>query len=72
MMYYEDHEFCSILGEHDNSLMDIYHPLFEKSGVHLVLQAHSHTYERTYPLKYNNDKTISPVVTSKGFKQQLS
>ncbi|HZA62745.1 MAG TPA: metallophosphoesterase, partial [Nitrososphaeraceae archaeon] len=46
MMYYEEHESCSIVGEHDNSLVDIYHPLFEKNGVHLVLQAHSHTYER--------------------------
>ncbi|HEX6029698.1 MAG TPA: hypothetical protein VFY64_11715, partial [Nitrososphaeraceae archaeon] len=65
MMYYEEHESCSIVGEHDNSLVDIYHPLFEKYGVHLVLQAHSHTYERTYPLKYNNNTPISPIVTNK-------
>jgi hypothetical protein len=65
MMYYEEHESCSIVGEHDNNLMDIYHPLFEKYGVNLVLQAHSHTYERTYPLKYNSDTPISPIVTSK-------
>ncbi len=65
MMYYEEHESCSIVGEHDNSLVDIYHPLFEKYGVDLVLQAHSHTYERTYPLKTNAENSEDPVVTSK-------
>ena len=65
MMYYEEHESCSIVGEHDNSLVDIYHPLFEKYGVHLVLQAHSHTYERTYPLKINAENSEYPIVTSK-------
>jgi hypothetical protein len=65
MMYYEEHESCSIVGEHDNSLVDIYHPLFEKYGVHLVLQAHSHTYERTYPLKTNAENSEDPIVTSK-------
>jgi hypothetical protein len=65
MMYYEEHESCSIVGEHDNSLVDIYHPLFEKYGVHLALQAHSHTYERTYPLKTNTENSEDPIVTSK-------
>jgi hypothetical protein len=65
MMYYEEHESCSIVGEHDNSLVDIYHPLFEKYGVHLVLQAHSHTYERTYPLKTNAENIEDPIVTNK-------
>jgi hypothetical protein len=65
MMYYEEHVSCSIVGEHDNSLVDIYHPLFEKYGVDLVLQAHSHTYERTYPLKTNAENSEDPIVTSK-------
>jgi hypothetical protein len=65
MMYYEEHESCSIVGEHDNSLVYIYHPLFEKYGVHLVLQAHSHTYERTYPLRFNVEDSKDPIVTSK-------
>jgi hypothetical protein len=68
-MYYKEHESCSIVGEHDGSLVDIYHPLFEKYGVHLVLQAHSNTYERTYPLKTNAENSEDPIVTSKGFKQ---
>jgi hypothetical protein len=65
IMYYEEHESCSIVGEHDNSLVDIYHPLFEKYGVHLVLQAHSHTYERTYPLKTSAENSEDPIVASK-------
>jgi hypothetical protein len=35
------------------SLRDTYHPLFDTYGVDLVLQAHNHKYERTYPLTYN-------------------
>jgi hypothetical protein len=72
MMYYEEHESCSIVGEHDNSLVDIYHPLFEKYGVHLVLQAHSHTYERTYPLKTNPQNSEDPIVTSKDSSNNYS
>jgi hypothetical protein len=49
----------------DHNLVDIYHPLFEKYGVNLVLQAHTHTYERTYPLKFNSEDTEEPIVTSK-------
>jgi hypothetical protein len=64
MMYYKEHESCSIVKEHDHNLVNIYHPLFEIYGVHLVLQAHSNTYERTYPLKYNSDRVASPIVTS--------
>lgn len=35
-------------------LRDIYHPLFEKYGVDLVLQAHNHNYQRTLPISYNS------------------
>jgi hypothetical protein len=65
MMYYEEHESCSIVQEHDQNLVDLYHPLFEKYGVHLVLQAHSHTYERTYPLRTNAENSEDPIITSK-------
>lgn len=35
-------------------------PLFDRYGVDLVIQAHNHHYERTYPLRYRapNDPTI--------------
>jgi hypothetical protein len=72
MMYYEENESCSIVGEHDHNLEDIYHPLFEKYGVHLVLQAHSHTYERTYPLRVNPQNSEDPIVTTKDSSNNYS
>jgi hypothetical protein len=38
-------------GQHE--LPDTYHGLFDKYGVDVVLQAHSHNYQRTFPLRYN-------------------
>ena len=49
----------------DHNLMDIYHPLFEQYGVNLVLQAHIHKYERTYPLKFNAEDSEDPIITNK-------
>jgi hypothetical protein len=31
----------------------------------LVLQAHAHTYERTYPLRFNVEDSKDPIITSK-------
>jgi hypothetical protein len=44
-------------------LRDAYHPLFEKYDVDLVLQAHNHNYERSYPIKYNNANSSAPIIT---------
>src|ERR687889_1126456 len=64
MMYAR--EPSSIVDSYDHNIVDIYHPLFDKYGVHLVLQGHSHSYERTYPLRYNPEGNIkNPIVTSK-------
>ena len=46
-------------------LRDTYHPLFDKYGVDIVLQAHNHNYQRTYPLKYNHAKPSTPIVVDK-------
>ncbi len=43
-------------------LRDIYHPLYEKYRVDLVLQAHNHNYERSYPIKYNNADPSVPII----------
>ena len=59
---YSDHG-GGLVDEYDHNLVDIYHPLFEKYGVHLVLQEHTHTYERTYPLKFNSRDSEQPIVT---------
>ena len=42
-----------------------YHPLFDKYNVDIVLQAHNHNYQRTYPIIFNNDKPKEPIVTDK-------
>lgn len=46
-------------------LRDIYHPIFDKYGVDLVLQAHNHNYQRTYPLVYNPSIPSSPLISDK-------
>jgi len=44
-------------------LRDTYHPLFEHYGVDLVIQAHSHNYQRTYPIEYNAKDSDKPHIT---------
>jgi predicted MPP superfamily phosphohydrolase len=46
------------------ALRDAYHPLFEKYDVDLVLQAHNHNYERSYPIKYNSANSSHPIITA--------
>ena len=48
----------------EKSLRDLYHPLFEKYGVDLVLQAHNHNYQRTYPITYNPDESSKPIIAN--------
>jgi hypothetical protein len=49
----------------EKDLRDIYHPIFEKYDVDLVLQAHNHNYQRTYPISYNSGGDSSkPFVTN--------
>jgi calcineurin-like phosphoesterase family protein len=49
----------------EKDLRDIYHPIFEKYNVDLVLQAHNHNYQRTYPISYNSAGDSSkPFVTT--------
>jgi hypothetical protein len=42
---------------------DTYHPLFDKYRVDLVLQGHEHTYQRSYPIKYNVNNSTNPIIT---------
>jgi hypothetical protein len=48
-----------------DELQDLYHPLFTKHGVDIVLQAHNHNYQRTYPIMYNETRPFTPVITYK-------
>jgi hypothetical protein len=47
-----------------SSLRSTYHPLFEQYGVDLVLQAHNHNYQRTYPIKFNSIVPRHPIEAS--------
>jgi glucose/arabinose dehydrogenase/predicted MPP superfamily phosphohydrolase len=42
---------------------DTYHPLFDKYGVDIVLQAHTHNYQRSFPISYNTGNSSNPIVT---------
>ncbi len=46
----------------NGDLRDTYHPLFQKYNVDLVLQAHNHNYQRSYPMKYNKATPSQPIV----------
>jgi hypothetical protein len=48
----------------ERPIRDLYHPLFEKYDVDLVLQAHNHNYQRTYPISYNLGDSSKPTVTN--------
>jgi predicted MPP superfamily phosphohydrolase len=61
-----------IVDPFDHNLVDVYHPIFEKYGVNLVLQGHAHTYERTYPLRFNYEDMEEPIVTSKDLSNYRS
>ena len=48
----------------DKTLRDVYHPLFDRYGVDLVLEGHVHDYQRSYPIWYNSKDASSPLVTN--------
>jgi Calcineurin-like phosphoesterase/Iron/zinc purple acid phosphatase-like protein C len=47
------------------AIRNTYHPLFEKYGVDLVIQAHSHNYQRTYPINFNHNDSLNPFIMEK-------
>src|ERR687895_1262181 len=66
IVFYHDLAYTSPSVKHaKSSLRDTYHPLFEQYNVDLVLQAHQHNYQRTYPIKYNSDTPINPIITDR-------
>jgi Calcineurin-like phosphoesterase len=44
------------------TLRNIYQPLFDKYGINIVLQAHAHNYQRTYPISYNSSSPANPII----------
>ena len=49
-------------------LRETYHPLFEKYHVDIVLQAHNHNYQRSYPINYNPGASQNPLIADNGSK----
>jgi predicted phosphodiesterase len=47
------------------SMTKTYHTIFEEFGVDLVLQGHSHNYQRTYPLLFNDKTNSKPIISDK-------
>lgn len=41
------------VGQVQDPMRLIYHPIFDQYKVDLVIQGHNHDYQRTYPIKYN-------------------
>jgi Calcineurin-like phosphoesterase len=48
----------------NDDLGEVYHPVFDQYDLDLVLSGHIHSYQRTFPLRYNADNPASPTITS--------
>ena len=48
----------------EDAFRNIYHPLFDRFGVDLVLYGHAHNYVRSFPIQYDSSTPDSPIITS--------
>jgi hypothetical protein len=63
--FYSSPNECKAAGcEGDADYREAFHPLFDKYGVDLVLEGHVHNYQRSLPLKFNQQDSANPIVTS--------
>ena len=46
-------------------LRNTYQPLFDKYRINIVLQAHAHNYQRSYPILFNQSSPSNPIITNK-------
>jgi hypothetical protein len=53
----------------NENLRDAYHPLFDKYHVDLVLQAHNHNYQRSFPISYSEKQPSKPIITDRNEEQ---
>ena len=60
-MYSSPSSCSSCSGE--SSLRDIYHPIFDQYGVDIVLEGHTHDYQRSFPIKFNSNSHSNPIIT---------
>jgi predicted phosphodiesterase len=47
----------------ESSLRDIYHQIFNQYGVDIVLEGHTHDYQRSFPIKFNTNSVSNPTIT---------
>jgi hypothetical protein len=65
VVYFHKQAYTSPGGNVPDTIMrDTYHPLFDKYNVDIVLQAHNHNYQRSYPLNYNEVDLDNPIKVS--------
>ena len=63
--FYSSPNECSLEDcKGDKELSQLYHPLFDKYGVDIVLQAHVRNYQRSFPIEFNQESPLNPTVTS--------
>lgn len=43
-------------------LRDLYHPIFQEKGVHVVIQGDFHNYQRSYPLNFSTTDSDIPIL----------
>lgn len=58
--------------ESEVALRESYHPLFDYYGVDLVLQAHNHNYQRSYPIRFNGTNSSTPTIVNKNYNTYLN
>jgi Calcineurin-like phosphoesterase len=65
VVYYHKLAYTSPSAHHNasNELREEYHTLFGGYEVDLVLQAHNHNNERSYPIKYNSANPSASIIT---------
>jgi len=52
----------------NGDLRDVFHPLFQKYKVDLILQGHNHNYQRSYPINYNEATPTDPMIVDHNLK----
>jgi len=67
IIYYHMPSYISPNSAHEPliNFTSLYHPLFEKYGVDLVLQGHVHNYERSFPIKFDPNNSTNPIITDR-------